>query len=163
MLAYSDYVTDFSFPKTEQRRCAVQIWNQYSHTGITLTWMFVYSLQVACATFELVFLLRVRQMKAPASISFERSTPWERTNRQQQKKIGSNTRNMLRGLVQLIHEGGIHEACVEYLPFSFHLRWQWIKFIWFFDKSRKKNFTLVSGKTFWEFINWLPLLTDFFF
>lgn len=36
---------------------------------------FLYSLQVAWATLELVFLLRVRQMKAPASISFERSTP----------------------------------------------------------------------------------------
>lgn len=37
----------------------------------------LYSLQVAWATLELVFLLRVRQMKAPASISFERSTPWD--------------------------------------------------------------------------------------
>lgn len=35
----------------------------------------VYSLQTACATLELDFLLSVRQIKAPASISFERSTP----------------------------------------------------------------------------------------
>lgn len=35
----------------------------------------VQSLQVACATLELVFLFRERHMKAPASISLGRSTP----------------------------------------------------------------------------------------
>ena len=39
---------------------------------------FVYSLQLACATLEFVFLLRLRQMKAPAVISLERSTPWQK-------------------------------------------------------------------------------------
>lgn len=54
-----------------------------SHAGVTVYSLWnralclglVYSLQVACATLELVFLLRVRQMKAPASISLGRSTP----------------------------------------------------------------------------------------
>lgn len=36
----------------------------------------LYSLQDACATLELVFLFRIRQMKAPAFISFDMSTPW---------------------------------------------------------------------------------------
>ena len=53
-----------------------------------------YSLQVACATLELVFRLRVRQMKAPASINFERSTPCNEDTKSQVK---------LRSLSHAVH------------------------------------------------------------